>query len=155
MLSQFTRLTIEADGRFATAEELGFIKSYLNTAYQRISAYEAIRDEEEVLMDQSEARLEAIDPQVFKKKDQDVRDICRRDRKSTLRYAAAAMLIDDLSRLKDGLLIWQRTTVRAVKVEHASQQTWAVMPEVLREHLGHEVADFMTPALRLNQSLLN
>nr|ADO84672.1 ApcA1 [Acaryochloris sp. HICR111A] len=155
MFSQFSRLIVEADGRYATDAELAFVKSYLNSAKQRIDAYESIREAEELIMDKAEECLEAQDPQVFMKGTREVRDICRRDRKSTLRYSAAAMLFNDLDRLKDSLLLWQRTIVHAVKDEQVSQQTWAVMPEVLREYVDAESVDLMMPALHLTQALLN
>ncbi len=154
MLSQLKRLSIEADGCYATKEELTFLNSYFDSVRQRISAYEKIRDAEEVIMDQTEARLKAVDPQVFHNGTQDCSEICRRDRKNTLRHSAAAMLFNDLDRLRDGLLVWQGTIVRAIEGEYASTLTWQEMPEVLREHLTAEEADLMMPALHMNQALL-
>lgn len=154
MLSQLKRLSIEADGRYATDADLAFLKSYLQSVRQRISAYEKIRDAEEVIMDQAEAQLMSIDPKVFHKGSQDYSQTCRRDRKNTLRYTAAAMLFNDLDHLRDGLLLWLRTIVHAVKDKQASTLTWRWMPETLREHLTAEEADLMMPALHLNQALL-
>ena len=65
------------------------------------------------------------------------------------------MLFNDLDRLRDGLLLWQRTIVHAIKQEDASTLTWKAMPEILREHLTLEEADLMMPALHLDQALLN
>ncbi|WP_299416457.1 allophycocyanin [Acaryochloris sp. IP29b_bin.148] len=155
MLSQLKHLSIEADGRYATDADLNFLKSYIQSARQRISAYEKIRDAEATLMEQADTKLMEIDPQVFHKGSKDYRETCHRDRKNTLRYTATAMLFNDLDRLRDGLLLWQRTIVHAVKDEHASTLTWQEMPEILREHLTAEEADLMMPALHLNQALLN
>lgn len=155
MLSQLKRLSIDADGRYATDEDLNFLKSYLQSARHRISAYEKIRDAEVAIMDQADATLMEIDPQVFHKGSKDYRETCHRDRKNTLRYAATTMLFNDLDRLRDGLLLWQRTIVHAVKDEHASSLTWRKMPEILRDHLTAEEADLMMPALHLNQALLH
>lgn len=155
MLSQLARLKIQADGRYATEAELAFFKSYLASVRQRIDAYESIRDAEDQIMDEAEERLESQDPKIFFKGSRDMHDICRRDRKSTLRYSAAAMLFHDLDRFKDSLLIWQRTIIHAVQDEQVSQQTWAAMPDVLREHMSAESVDLMMPALHLTQALLN
>lgn len=155
MLSQLKNLSLETDGRYATDAELAFLKSYLQSARQRISAYEKIRDAEDAIMDQADAKLMDIDSQVFQKGSKDYKETCHRDRKNTLRYAATAMLFNDLDRLRDGLLLWQRTIVHAVKDEHASTLTWQEMPEILRAHLTLEEADLMMPALHLNQALLN
>ena len=46
MLSQLKNLGLETDGRYATDAELAFLKAYLQSARQRISAYEKIRDAE-------------------------------------------------------------------------------------------------------------
>lgn len=155
MLSQFKRLSIEADGRYATDAELAFLKSYLQSVRQRISAYEKIREAEDVIMDQAEAQLMSIDPKVFYKGSQDYSQTCRRDRKNTLRYTAAAMLFNDLDHLRDGLLLWLRTIIHAVEDKPASTLTWRWMPETLREHLTAEEVDLMMPALHLNQALLH
>ncbi|KAI9129413.1 allophycocyanin subunit alpha ApcA [Acaryochloris sp. CCMEE 5410] len=155
MLSQLKRLSLDADGRYATEAELAFLKSYGQTVRQRISGYEKIRDAEDTLMDDAEAQLTEVDPQVFHHGTDDFTNTCRRDRKNTLRYVATAMLFNDLDRLRDGLLLWQSTIVRAVKDEHASTLTWQEMPETLRTHLSAEEVDLMMPALHLTQALLH
>ncbi|ABW29446.1 globin family protein [Acaryochloris marina] len=155
MLSQLKRLNIETDGRYATEADLAFLKSYLQSVRDRISAYEKIRDAEDAITDQADEVLMAADPKVFHKGSQDYSETCRRDRRNTLRHAAAAMLFNDLDRLRDGLLLWQRTIVHAVKDEQASALTWQEMPGVLKDHLSDEEAELMMPALRLNQALLN
>lgn len=154
MLSQLKRLSLEADGRYATDAELAFLKSYGQTVRQRISGYEKIRDAEDTIMDAAEAQLMEIDSQVFHQGAQDFTDTCRRDRKNTLRHASAAMLFNDLDRLRDGLLLWQQTIVRAIKAEQPSTITWQEIPGVLREHLSAEEMDLMMPALHLTQALL-
>jgi hypothetical protein len=155
MLSQLKRLSLEAEGRYATNADLAFLKSYLQSAQQRLNAYEKIRDAEEAIMEQASAKVRTVDPQVFHKGTQDYSEVCMRDRKKTLCHVSAAMLFNDLDRLRDGLLLWQRTIVRAVKDEHASTLTWREMPGILREHLTPEEADLMMPALQLTQALLN
>ncbi|NJK41540.1 MAG: allophycocyanin [Acaryochloridaceae cyanobacterium SU_2_1] len=155
MLTQLKQLSIEAEGRFATASELAFLTEYLASAPKRLSAYEKIHAAQEQIMDEIEADLTAIDAQAFMKGSRDVSEICRRDRKDTLRYTAAAMLFNDLSYLRDGLLLWQRTIVHAVQDQKASALTWREMPEVLRRHLTPEEADLIMPALQVNQALLN
>lgn len=155
MLSQLKQLSIDADGRYATEADLTFLKSYLQSAQDRISTYEKIRDAEDTIMEEADTTLMAANPKVFHKGSQDYSDTCRRDRKNTLRHAAAAMLFNDLDRLRDGLLLWQRTIVHAVKDEQASALTWQEMPGVLANHLSSEEAELLMPALRLNQALLN
>ncbi|MBE9029995.1 allophycocyanin [filamentous cyanobacterium LEGE 11480] len=155
MLSQLARLSVEADGRYATASELQFLKDYLATADQRMSAYEKIRDNEVQIMIDMETQSRLADANVFQKGERDVTQVCRRDRKQLLQCSAAAMLIDDLDRLRDGLLLWQSTIVRALKDEQASQVVCRVLPHVMQAHLTEAEAELMKPVLRLNQALLN
>ena len=42
MLNQLSRLSVEADGRYATTEELQFLKDYIQSLDLRLSAYEKI-----------------------------------------------------------------------------------------------------------------
>lgn len=154
MLSQLKNLRIEADGRYATEQELAFLKAYLGSIHQRMSTYEKVRDAEEVIMDQVEENLKSIDPQIFQKGTEDCSKICRRDRKNTLRHSAAAMLFDDVDRLREGLLIWQGTIVRAIKSEEASELTWQEMPKAMEEHLSSEECGLMRPSLQLTRTLL-
>ena len=155
MLKQLTCLSVEADGRYATTSELQFLKDYLQSAELRVSTYEKIRDAEEPMMDQAEDKLKKQDPNWNKRASKDLTAECRRDRKYILKCSAAAMLIDDLDRLRDGFLVWQRTIVRAVKDERPSQSTWQVMPEVLKQNLADDEVALMMPAIRLNQTLLS
>lgn len=155
MLSQLKRLSMEADGCYATDADLAFLKTYFQSVQDRISAYEKIRDAEEAIMDEADSTLMATNSKVFHKGSQDYSDTCRRDRKNTLRYTATAMLFNDLDRLRDSLLLWQRTIIQAVKDEQVSALTWQEMPGVLANHLSPEETELMMPGLRLNQALLH
>ena len=54
MLSQLARLTVEADGRYATSEELQFLKDYIESLDSRVSAYQKIQAAEaEVLAEET------------------------------------------------------------------------------------------------------
>lgn len=44
MLRQFSNLTVEADGRYATDNELEFLENYFDSYEVRLSAYVKIRD---------------------------------------------------------------------------------------------------------------
>jgi len=155
MLKQLVRLNIEADGRYATEQELKFLKDYLESAEERISAYQKIRDAEEEIMEQVEAKMRATDPELFLRGSQDLTAVCKRDRKHTLRCSAAAMLINDLDRLRENFLLWQRTIVHAFKDERPTQVHYEVLPEVIKQHLTPEEAKLMMPVLQLDQSILS
>ncbi|BCX12939.1 MAG: allophycocyanin subunit alpha [Thermosynechococcus sp.] len=154
MLRQLERLSLETDGRYASAQELEFLKNYLATAEQRISAYEKIRDAEEKILDEVERQLRARNPYIFRKGNQDYSAVCRRDRRHVLRLGAAAMLFADLNALREGFLLWYRTIIKAFRDEKAAQLTYQVLPEVVNQALSSEEAPLMQPVMSLTQSIL-
>ncbi len=155
MLKQLINLNIEADGRYATDQELQFLKNFLQSLDERISAYEKIRDAEEEIMDQTKAQIDAQNPNLFNRDSQDLSSVWRRDVGIVLRYSAAAMLINDLDRLREGLLLWHRTIVNANKTLPISQITYDVIPEIIQQHLTAEEAELMMPVMQLDQSVLS
>ncbi|BAC08406.1 allophycocyanin subunit alpha [Thermosynechococcus vestitus] len=154
MLRQLEKLSLEADGRYASATELEFLRNYLAAAEQRICAYEKIRDAEEKILDQVDQQLRLKNPHIFRKGNQDYAAVCRRDRKHVLRLAATAMLFADLDALRDGFLLWYRTIIKAFKDEKAAQATYQVLPEVVHQVLSGEEVPFMQPVMALTQSIL-
>ena len=155
MLKQLSHLSVEADGRYATDQELQFLKNYLQSLDQRISAYEKIRDAEEDIMERTKAQIDSQNPNLFSRDSQDLSSVWRRDVGIILRCSAAAMLINDLDRLREGLLLWHRTIVNANKTLPISQITYYVIPEIIQQHLTAEEAELMMPVLQLDQSILS
>jgi len=109
MLKQLARLSVEADGRYASAKELQFLKDYLQSLDQHVSAYEKIQAAEAEIISKVEESIRATDPHLFHKGSRDVTPTCKRDRVDVLRYSAAALLSNDLDRLREGLLLWYQT----------------------------------------------
>lgn len=155
MLTQLARVSLDADGRFATAAELQFLHDYLESVDHRISAYEKIRDAEDQIMDQVEEKAVEKDARVFRKGTRDMIETCRRDRKHSLKSSAAAMLVSDLDRLRDSMLLWQRTIMAAFQDQQASHIVNQVMPKVMEQQLTPEEAKQMMPTLQLSQALLS
>ena len=155
MLTQLSNLTMKADGRYAEDQELQFLEDYLNSAEQRLSAYEKVRDAEEEIIQQVETVAKAIEPHIFHKSSQDFSQVCERDRKQTLRCLTAAMLMDDLENLRNGLLIWQMTIMKAFNDRHPSETTYQAMSEVIAKYLTKEEMALIKPAIRVVQSVLS
>ena len=155
MLKQLARLSLEADGCYATERELQFLKNYLQSIDQRISAYEKIRDAEEEIIAQTKAKMNSQNPNLFIRGSRDLSSIWQRDVINILRCSLAAMLIDDLDWLRDSLLLWHRTIVNAHKTQHISQVTYEVIPGIIRQYLTAEEAELIMPVLQLDQSILS
>ncbi|MEG4347078.1 phycobilisome protein [Microcoleus sp. A003_D6] len=154
MLSQLARLSTEADGRYASAEELQFLKDYLQSLNHRIGAYKKIQASETEIMQQVEAQMQSLDPNLFRRGTQDVTQKCRGDIVQVLRHSAAAMLIDDTERLRDRLLLWLQTILGAVQVRNTATVTYDVMKKVLKQYLTVEERNLFFPILDNNRTLL-
>ncbi|ELS00377.1 Phycobilisome protein [Xenococcus sp. PCC 7305] len=155
MLKQLDRLNVEADSRYASEQELQFLKIYLGSVDQRISAYKKICDSEDKILDQTKAQLDAKNPNLFNSGSKDHSEIWRRDISIVLRCSAAAMLINDLDYLRENLLLWHRTIVNANKMVHISRATYEVLPGIIKQFLTPDEAELMMPIIQLDKSILS
>lgn len=154
MLTQLGRLSIAADGRYAKIEELQFLNSYFQSLEQRVSAYEKIRTAEEEIIEQLEAKMRSLDPNIFTNASGDITPQWKRDIVQLLRYASAALLFNDQDRLREGMLIWHNTIAKAYQFDRTCNMTFDVMPDVIEQHLTPEEAALFCPIVALNNVLL-
>lgn len=156
MLQQLTHLSIDADGRYATDAELQFLEDYLESAETRISAYEKIRDSEEKWIHHLKMRVRALNPQqvLFQRGKYDMTGIWERDVRMLMYCATAAMLINDLDRLREGTLIWHQTITKAQKVQHITRETFGIFMKIIGQYLTPEETQYILPTLQLNQTVL-
>jgi hypothetical protein len=154
MLTQLSRLSIEADGRYAKAEELQFLKGYFQSLEQRVSAYEKIRAAEELIIRQVEAKMRALDRDIFLNTAGDFTETWKRDIVQLLRYAAAALLCNEHDHLREGLLLWHNTIAKSYQFDHTCKTTFTVMPEVVKQYLTPQEAALFCPILELNHIIL-
>lgn len=154
MLKQLERLCLATEGRYATNQELQFIRDYLPTVDLRLSAYQKIVDAEAEIIEELEAKIRTMQPDIFQIASGDVSSLYQRDTKSILRGAIAAMLTDDLERVREHLLLWHRTIIKAVKVQHIAVLVHQTMPEIIKQFLSSEEFAIVLPFLQLNQAVL-
>jgi hypothetical protein len=154
MLTQLSRLALESDGRYASDEELQFLKDYIQTAQQRSHAYKTIRDQEAFLLDELYSQAKTTDGSSLFKGTQDVSNFFKRDQKHLLRVASASMLFNDLDFLREGLLLWHRTIVKAFGVERPAQVACQVWPNVMGKYLSTDEYKFMSPVVGLIRAIL-
>jgi len=154
MLSQLARLSMEADGRYASAVELQFLKDYFQSLNHRMSAYKKIQASEKEILSQVEAQMQSLDPSLFRRGSQDVTAKCRGDFAQVLRHSAAALLMNDTERLRDRLLLWLQTILGAVQVKNSSAVTYDVMQKVIKQYLTAEEASLFLPILEMDRTLL-
>jgi oligoendopeptidase F len=154
MLNQLEQLSLASEGRYATAQELQILKDYFPSINPRLSAYQKLRDGEGEIIARLETRMREKQPNIFQMSDKDVAAMYQRDTKIVLRIAIAAMLIEDLDRLREKLLLWQKTIVKAFKVNHIAALTHTTMPEIVQQFLTPEEYAVIKPILILNQTVL-
>ncbi|MBE9170846.1 allophycocyanin [Pleurocapsales cyanobacterium LEGE 06147] len=158
MLKQLSSLTVEADGRYATDRELQFLKDYFTSVDQRISAYEKVRDAADTILAEMEAeknvRNQTEKEKLFYIGSDDRSQTCLRDMRGILRCSAAAMLIDDLERMRQAVLLWYYTIVRAFGYEKDTEIMYRLLEKLVDKHLTEEEAELMKPILQLNYTIL-
>jgi Phycobilisome protein len=154
MLSQLARLSTEADGRYATAEELQFLKDYFQSLNHRMSAYKKLQASEKDIIRQVEAQMQSIDPSLYRRGSQDLTEKCRGDGVRVLRHSAAALLINDTERLRDRLLLWLQSILGAVHSRNSSTVTYDVMKKVIKQYLTAEEVSLFFPILDINRTVL-
>jgi hypothetical protein len=150
MLTQFARLSVAADGRYATAEELQFLKDYFKSFNIRLSAYQKIRASETEIIRQVQAKIQSIDSTLFYNGSQDATNKWKLDTLRVLRHTAAALLFNDSDRFKEQFISWFQTILKAMNVERSAELTYQVMLEVIRQYLTPEEAALFVPIWELN-----
>lgn len=154
MLKQLSNLCLETDGRYATAEELQFMKDYLDSVELRISAYEKVRDNYQDIVEAVEEKKHHLKEDIFHIGDRDVRERMKHDSTRILRCTAGTMLIDDLDRLREGMLIWFQTIARSFGFQRHSGVNFKLYQEVIKNFLTLEEAALIIPIFQLEQTIL-
>jgi hypothetical protein len=155
MFTNLERLSVEADGRYATAEELDFLRSYFQTFKYRISAYQKIKNNESAIMNKIQENLEKMNPNIFMQGSVNLKSKWHLDTVRVLRYSAMALLIDDPEYLQQRLLIWFSTILQAFKVQTLTQLTYKTMADVIISYLTPEENRLFLPLIELNSNTLS
>ncbi|MCY7391239.1 MAG: phycobilisome protein, partial [Leptolyngbyaceae cyanobacterium CAN_BIN12] len=119
MLSQFQKLSCETDGRYATDEELEFVTEFERSFYLRVQTYQQLQAMEAIILQQVLTKMQFLDPSLLHHHNADVTAKWQRDTSRVLRYSAIAMLLNDPDSLRDRLLFWFRTIMKAFGAERS------------------------------------
>lgn len=134
MLTQLTALANAVDGRYATDAELQFMSDYLATFDLRLSTYQKIQALEAEIVQEAETRIRATDPQLLMRGIEDFNTKWKADTVRVLRYSAVALLIDDPERLKERLLWWFQTVMRAFRTQRSCDVTYKTIQDVIKKN---------------------
>jgi hypothetical protein len=154
MLSQIQRLTLETEGRYATDEELGFLADYTRSFSLRVQTYQKIQECETTIVQQVQTKMRSTDPTLLRNGNEDITVKWKRDTLRVLRYAAAAMLIDDPETFRERFLFWFQTIMRAFGAQRSCNVTYTVMQEVVKQHLSPQQANLFLPTLEVTRRML-
>lgn len=154
MLTDTAALVRATDGRYASDQELQFFQTYVSTAGTRLRAYQKIQAAEPQIIAQVLGRLKAQKPQLFQIGGQDLTAKWQRDTVRVLRYSATALLIDDVKRFEETLLVWFQGIMRAFGAQETCGLTYAVMQLVMTQFLNAEELNLFLPILKLIQNTL-
>jgi hypothetical protein len=155
MLSQMNRLSFEAEGRYASDEELRFIPEFLKTYELRLQTYQKLQVIESTVIQQVHEKMKAKDPTFFQSGTRDLTAKCKRDAQLTWRASSAALLIDDHDTLREQMLLWYQTISKAVNSQRACGSAYVVMQDVIQQHLTPQQCALLSPILEMTRSLLS
>jgi Phycobilisome protein len=159
MLKQLANLTIDADGRYATDSELQFLKNYLDSADRRVKIYEKLRDRAETIIEEVKAERNALNEakndRLFYLGEEDRSATCIRDMTGILRCCAGAILSGDADRMREAVLLWYYTIVRAFGYENDTLIMYRVLEKIANKYLTEEEAKLAKPIFQLNHTILS
>jgi hypothetical protein len=151
MLSQFARLSTVADGRYATPEELQFLKDYFRSFNRRVSAYKKIQAAETEIIRKAQQRIQAIDPNLLGGGSQEVMAKWRLDTIRVLRYTTAALISNDIERFRNDFVVWFHSVLKALEVDYSAEITYQVILDIIKQYLTAEEAAIFIPIWELNR----
>jgi hypothetical protein len=154
MFVKLENLSVEADARYASDEELEFIEGYIKSFDARQQIYLKLKSLEQKIVDQVYAKVRSQDPKLLQNAGEDVSEKWKRDTFRVLRYVALTVLIDDSENLKSQFLTWFQTIMQAFDTERSCEATYISMQQVVKQVLEPQEAALVTPVLELNRSLL-
>jgi hypothetical protein len=154
MFVELERLSVEADARYASDDELDFINIYIQSFSIRRQTYLKLQALESEIIEQVYTKLRSLDPSLLKNGSEDISDKWKRDTLRVMRYVALTVLIDDPEYLKSQFLIWFQTIMQAFNAERSCNATYDIMQQVVKQVLEPREAALVTPVLELSRSLL-
>jgi len=154
MLSQCRKLSFDTDGRYATDAELQFMVDYVPSFSLRVQTYQRLQAIEATVVQQVYAKMRSLDPKIFLNGNEDISGKWKRDTLRVLRYSAIAMLLNDPESLREHLLFWMQTIMKAFGAQRSCHFTYEVMQAVIQQQLTPVQADLFCPILEMNRRML-
>lgn len=155
MLSQLERLSREVDGRYASDAELTFAIDYVRSFNLRVQTYQKLQELESTIIQQTYAKMRAIDPSIFTGNNQEeLTRKCAHDMTCGLRAIAVSVLLNDPDFLQEHFLQWLQTIMRALGKARTCDILYSTLQEVVKQHLTPPQANLVCPLMELSRRSL-
>lgn len=154
MLSKLQQLTSNADGRFASDNELQFIDDYVNSFNTRVNCYQQIKDAEKEIVETVLAKIQSSHPNLLLAKGEDMKKKWKQDTLRVLRHSAMTVLLDDSEQLRQQFLYWFQTIMQSFGAQESCDVTYRIMQDVVKDLLPRDISDLLCPILEINRNLL-
>jgi hypothetical protein len=154
MLSKLKQLGTDADGRYASDDELEFMDTYINSFDVRVNAYRQIKAAEKEIVEAVLTKLQKSHPRLLAARGEDMQNKWKQDTFRVLRHSAMTVLLDDPELLRQQFLYWFQTIMQAFGAEEACNATYLIMQDVVRQLLPKDIAELLCPILEMNRELL-
>jgi hypothetical protein len=154
MLSKLKQLGTDADGRYASDDELKFMDTYINSFDVRVNAYRQIKAAEKEIVEAVLTKLQKSQPSLLAARGEDMQNKWKQDTFRVLRHSAMTVLLDDPELLRQQFFYWFQTIMQAFGAEEACNATYLIMQDVVRQLLPKDIAELLCPILEMNRELL-
>ncbi|GAB4214819.1 MAG: hypothetical protein OHK0012_13600 [Synechococcales cyanobacterium] len=142
------------EGRYLTHQEMGSLQSYIHDLPHRLMIYQTLQKKEKGLIDAVMAKFQPTLPNLTQQHGSLAWQRCRRDLTLVWRYSCMAMLLNDEDYLRDKLLYWLETILKAYKMRDQCHAAYRFMLDALSPVLGEEAAALVRPYVLLAQTML-
>ena len=154
MIQQIEQLCAQADGRYATDDELAFFQDYLKTARLRFALYQKLQKLESQIIQKVLTELKSKEPDLLVINGCDLTTKWQRDTVRLLRYAATALITDDGDVFKERMLLWFQTIMKSFQAERSCEATYKAMQQVLKATLTPQEAALFRPLIEMSRVTL-
>ena len=155
MLSRTQELLRNTEGRYATDAELQFLEDYAKGFPARLKAYQLLRKQERSLLQATYSQLRSRQPDLFPAGDKEALKKWQRDTIWVIRFSGLAMLLDDVDALRDRLMLWFQTIMRAFGTQKTCYHTYAALKETGLKLLGAEAGPLFVEVMESNRELFD
>ncbi len=142
------------EGRYLRPDELQRLREYVEGIPKRVRIYQVLQSKEDEMVERVMEKFQAMAPNLSRRHGILAWERCRRDLKMVWRYCCMALLLNDEDYLRDKLLYWLETILKAFKMRDECQLAYKLMLDLLSAVFSPEESEMMRPYLLLAKTML-